>query len=247
MKIQIFSDTHLEAYASSEVIWKFIKPLAPVAIVAGDIDSRHFERTLTELAKKFERVIAVYGNHEFYHKDISWRPDFSQIPENVSILDRSVVEIDGSLIVGATLWSDFKNSNQFVVDSSKRGINDFHIISDKGNRFTPQAAAGLYQEDKQYINKILDINDGKKVVVVTHFIPGYQFVNPMYKGNSMDTLNYYFSANCEDIIQRSKVDTWVFGHSHSFHESFERGTHFISNPYGYPREIKTYRDLVIEV
>ena len=141
MKIQIFSDIHMEGYQEPKTLWKFVKPEAEVAIVAGDIDSRKFEETMTEIGSKFKKVFYVLGNHEFYHKDISWRPTPEKMPQNVTLLDRTCEDYEGILFMGCTLWSDFDNQDWYVMDAAKRGINDFFCVTRGTNRFLPMDAA----------------------------------------------------------------------------------------------------------
>lgn len=242
MKLQILSDLHCEAYANPSHIWRFITPQAPTALIAGDIDSRKFEATLTELATKFEKVIAVLGNHEYYHKSINWKPDLSQLPANVTILNPGTVEHEGVLFIGATLWTDFKNQDWFVMHAAKNGISDFHVIRD----FSPDKAYNRFMLEKAYIRKMLELNRGKKTVILTHFVPSYNLINQRWK-KFENMLNYYFSANCDDLIEDSEVALWVFGHTHDPCDIELGGVRCVCNPLGYPKENPTYRDLIIEV
>jgi Icc-related predicted phosphoesterase len=250
MKVQIFSDLHLEGFRDPNIIWEYVTPQAPVAVVAGDINSREFEHTCNIIASKFEHVIVVLGNHEWYKKDISWRPDQSKLADNVHVLNQGVYEHDDVVFIGATLWSDFKNQDWFVMDGAKRGINDFHIIRNGAHNFTPHLASDFHRKDKQYlqmmINKFAD-HDDKKIVVVTHFMPSYQCVNERWRRNpGTDTLNYYFSANCDDMFDPDKINLWICGHTHDNVDMCINDVRVVCNPLGYYGE-KDFKDLVVEV
>ena len=256
MKIHIISDIHAEGFATPNRIWKFINPTAPVAVIAGDIEARNsagrnFELTMTEIASRFEHVICLAGNHEFYGKDITWRPDTKKMPSNVHFLDRSCFELDDVLFVGATLWSDFKNEDFFIVNAAARMINDFSLITkhNGGVRFLPKDAAKLHYQDKEYIRQVLEnpLNAYKKIVVVTHFMPGYQFAHSKWKTMGSDMLNYYFSANCDDLIATGKPTHWIFGHTHDMRIMSINGIQFVCNPLGYGGENKDFQQMEIDV
>ena len=253
MKVQIFSDIHVEGISGRyDLLWEQIQPQAPVAIVAGDIDTRDFEGTLTEIASKFEHVFAVYGNHEFYHRDVSWRADPAKLPENVTILDRSVKEYEGKLFMGCTLWTDFKNQDWFIMHRADDGINDFHVITEDngGRRFTANRAWEKHVQEKAWLKKMIEQNRDKEIVIVTHFIPSYALVHEKWKGGGTDSLNYYFSAGCDDLIETCEAKAWVFGHTHDRREMEIAGVPFYCNPLGYGagRENHyTYKDMIIEV
>ncbi len=255
MRLQIFSDIHAEAYMKPENIWKFITPFAPIALVAGDIDSRKFEATVTEIASKFEHVICVLGNHEFYHKKITWRPDPLKMPDNVHILDQSTFELDGVLFMGCTLWTDFNNADWFLMQKAKMGINDFNLITTEkdGNyyKFTPHMALDLHKEEKKWLEDTLDTYKSRtgKTVVMTHFMPSLKLVHPYWWENEQRAaLNPYFAANCDELIAKSDADLWVFGHTHNARDEDLGGARCICNPYGYPGENKDiFQNIVVEI
>lgn len=255
MKAQVFSDIHMEHRTRSSKsgaahpVWNHIVPSAPLAIVAGDIDTRNFEDTITEIASKFEKVICVYGNHEFYGKDIDWRPDLSKIPSNVSILDQSTCVYEDTVFIGTTLWTDFEDENFLVMDAANSFINDFKIVTanNGGTRFTAKMAADKFHTEKAWLKHTITENRGKKIVIVTHFLPSYALVHPRWKNPSTDLLNHYFSANCEDVIEMSEAAAWIFGHTHDKREMEIYDIPMYCNPLGYPNEGTGYTDMIIDI
>jgi predicted phosphodiesterase len=249
VKIQIVSDIHAEAYHDPVYVWNFINPTEPVAVVAGDIDARKFEVTVTEIASKFEKVICVLGNHEFYHRDISWRPDPEKMPDNVVILDRSAYEYEDVLFVGCSLWTDFGNADPFVMRSANDCINDFRLTRNSEKRFTTKDAIDIHYKDKAWLKLMVEQNRGRKIVIVTHFMPSYQCVNEKWKTTGSDTLNRYFSSNCDDLIGICEPGTkWIAGHTHDAFDQMLGDVRVVINPYGYPGENRGhYQDKVIEV
>ena len=79
MKIQVFSDCHLELHTSPQALWSMVTPDAKIAVVPGDISAKRFKLAAQEIASKFEHVVAVMGNHDFEGKVIRWEPE---VPSN---------------------------------------------------------------------------------------------------------------------------------------------------------------------
>ena len=251
MRVQIFSDIHCEADGSMyHYVWDKITPSAKIAIVAGDIHSKHYENQLSEIATKFDHVIAVYGNHEWYHTDIAWRANPKLLPKNVHVLDRSYWQYYNTVFIGVTLWTDFGGVDWFAMNAASNGINDFRIIYNGDKRFTPQDALGLHLKDRAYLKSMIERfqAEGKKIVVVSHFLPSYQCVNAKWKRNAPDDhLNRYFSANCDDLLDMDDISLWVFGHTHDKFDGVVGKTRAVCNPLGYPKENPFYSDLVVEI
>jgi predicted phosphodiesterase len=250
-KIQIFSDIHGEGYADPAFIWKFVQPKAPIAVVAGDINARNFEEQVTEIAKKFKLVICTLGNHEWYKRDIVWRPDPALMPSNVVILDQKVHETNEIIFIGTTLWTDFKSRDWFVMHAAKDHINDFHLIRahNYGVKFTPHMAADKHEREKNWLKVMIENNrdKGKKIVVVTHFMPTYALVHSRWKTPGTETLNHYFAANCEDVLGMNGIDAWIFGHTHDYRDMKIGDLRCVCNPLGYPKENTNFKNKVILV
>lgn len=257
MKAQIFSDIHGEGWQPFGRIWKKVVPQAPLAIVAGDIHSRNFEDQLNEISTKFEKVIAVYGNHEWYGRDISWKHDPKSLAPNVSVLDCGVTNFEDVTFLGCTLWTDFRNADWFVMKSADDGVNDFHVITNHasipGTRFTARACLDKHYKEKAWLKTAIEENRGKKIVIVTHFMPSYACVHPKWKQCSTDIINYYFSAQCDDLIEICEAKAWIFGHTHDRRDLTLGEVPMYCNPMGYGLGAETrawgqdYQDMVIEL
>jgi hypothetical protein len=135
------------------------------------------------------------------------------------------------------------------MNSAKTNINDFHIIKNGSHKFTPQMAYDLHMIEREYIKTQLELNRGRKMVVVTHFMPSYLMVHEKWKTASTDTLNHYFSANCDDLIMLAKdcgAVSWVCGHTHDRRDIVLGDLPCYCNPLGYPKENPDYQNMVIE-
>lgn len=249
MLLQVFSDLHMERYHDVSRIWDIVEPKAPVAVICGDIHSKAFEDQLCEISTKFKHVVALYGNHEWYGRDISWRADKKRLPKNVHVLDRGVWKHYNVVFIGATLWTDFKQMDLCSMAAAKQHINDFWVIRDGDNRFEPQGALDRFIKDKKFIASEIERyrQEGRKIVVCTHFMPSYQCVAERWKQNpKTDSLNYYFSSSCDDLLANEGIDYWICGHTHDFIHKTVGCTKVVCNPIGYPGENR-YDDFLIEV
>ena len=119
MRIQLFSDLHLERYPGFQPL---ILPDTDVVVLAGDIGSyqagsrldtqdfglERFSPSLPALAGK--TVLFIPGNHEF--DSLDYDATYARLRatcERLGIvwLDREIVVIDHVRFIGTTLWSDF--------------------------------------------------------------------------------------------------------------------------------------------
>ena len=244
---QLVSDVHLEGYEDYSKIWDFIHPQSDTLVLPGDICSYATAEAIEFISRKFKKVICVLGNHDYYDEAIgfnsSWKPE---VPDNVVLLEQSATEHDGVLYVGATLWSDLKNGDWFVKNSVMNMVEDFSCI----DSFTTDKLMHRFKRSHDYIKNVVEQNRGKKIVIVTHFVPSYALIGEKWKHPSYELLNCYFSGNCDDIISICEPGTtWVYGHTHDASSKVLGDVNFYVNPLGYHGSLKftSYRDLVVQV
>jgi Icc-related predicted phosphoesterase len=121
---------------------------ADVLVLAGDIcvatdvwpyddeyvntKSLRIHKFFMDCSREFEHIIYVLGNHEHYHGDIATsikqlKENLKYIP-NLHIIERGVVEINGVLFLGSTLWTNMNEIDQETLHHVKWGMNDFTVI-----------------------------------------------------------------------------------------------------------------------
>ena len=173
MKIAIASDVHLEF---GDLILKN-EENADVLILSGDIcvaadfresdtygivehgKSQRYYDFFSRCAFEFPKVLYVAGNHEHYHGDYAetftiLRNYLGRI-ENLHILDKEHVTIDGVTFIGGTLWTDM-NAQDPVTLAHIRGImNDFRIIQNSAEMVSYKTMVNAYDADG---NVKLDVN-----------------------------------------------------------------------------------------
>jgi hypothetical protein len=82
---------------------------------------------------------------------------------------------------------------------------------------------------------------------VTHFLPTYAAISPVYRQLENTDLNYYFSSSCDDILSEYKINAWVSGHTHIPYDMEVYDTRLLCNPIGYPNENKHFIDEVVDI
>ena len=145
--IRPVSDLHLEFYDQYKKDFRLKVDIdaATILVLAGDIHlGDQSEKYIKRWSKRFQHIILVAGNHEFYNLEINSTitklKEMTDRYENVSFLNNSIVEVEDVLFVGATLWSDYDNNNPISMWNAQQNMNDFLCIQYNDDRFSPQKA-----------------------------------------------------------------------------------------------------------
>lgn len=67
-------------------------------------------------------------------------------------------------------------------------------------------------------------------MLVTHHLPTLEVVAPQHKGS---LLNSAFATELGDFIADSRIDVWIYGHSHANIDATIGNTRIVSNQMGY--------------
>jgi len=237
LTIQIASDLHIEHnYVDIPDPLSLITPTSDILILAGDIGSLYrFEQLsgfLEQLCVHFKMDIYVPGNHEYYmlpdSKPLSMNFLESKLHsldsniDNLYILTRSKIKIGNVCIAGATLWSNPD------IDIPK------YIVRIKD--INTKLYRNLYRQDLKFLNDtIKECEDEKmKLVIVSHYAPTFKILEGIKKKKKYTTL---YANNLDHLLDSSKIDTWICGHSHhNFDFIADKGTRIVSNQLGKPKD-----------
>jgi len=230
LSIHLSSDIHLEFTDEFPE-----PPVADVGIFAGDIglvsDLERLGDFFTEMKTRYEHIIWIMGNHEFYHMDYTQAlKDAESLSKKLGIhlmdieLGTDNLEIDGVKFWGSTLWTDFKNEDWFVQRKSKETINDFHNIKVGESRsLSVIEVANINKRTREAINWDAD-------VIITHFAP----VVVPHPNFPLNDLSYYFcNTGLEEQIINSDVKIWMYGHTHHSTDFVLGDTRVIANCHGF--------------
>jgi len=262
--IQIASDLHMEMwtrqrfYPLQYLLEHVVEKAAPVLAllgdisVCGDIDGfEDYKNFVTFHSKQYSQVLLLAGNHEFYcdpespvsvkriKEDIH---QFAASLHNVHFLDNTMIEINGVLIFGTTLWSEIDN---FAAEMIQRSVNDFEMIfvnDENTDALRKLQVADVVKWHKQAVMHLKEAarqaaRARKKLIVLSHHAPTFQGSSNPKDENS--PLGSAFCTNLDVLMdyngesETSSIHTWAFGHTHHCSDQRINRVRVISNQYGY--------------
>ena len=91
----------------------------------------------------------------------------------------------------------------------------------------------LHEDHRDWLTKTLPQYQNKKIIVMTHHLPSFQCIHPVYKNEF--TLNRGYASDLEDLFQKN-ILVWCFGHTHESIDIEVKGTRLLCVPFGYPSE-----------
>lgn len=254
MKIQYASDLHLEFGENSK--WLKENPLIPsadVLVLAGDIgylgDANYKTHPFWDWASEnYSQVIVVPGNHELYKFfDINelhegWT---LEIRPNVKAYYNCVIPLDGETeLIASTLWAKIHPTEEYLTE---RCVSDFKRIRNGEFRLSAQRFNEEHEHCREFIKKSVEESTAKNIVVATHHVPSFELMADEFKGSS---INGAFTVELGNFIADSRINCWIYGHSHRNIDKVIRDTRCVSNQLGYvfQNEHQSFRrDAVIEV
>lgn len=238
MNIQIVSDLHLEF--PDNRIYLSDNPILPsgnVLILAGDIISEKYKNKAREFygswRKQFDLIIATMGNHEFYNGTIDYAfPSYKkQLAQNHYLINNAVIIHCNVKFIVSTLWSFVPMEKSYYIENS---INDYRLISKKLScetcPITSSDTNNYHKYSVKFIESELSKEYAGKIVVVTHHLPSYECIHPKWRQSE---LKYAFASDLNYLINKYKIDYWIFGHQHETTDLTISNTRFLSNPLGY--------------
>lgn len=235
MIIQYCSDLHLEFPENRKYLQNNpIEPVGEILILAGDIlpfaIDHHNIDFFDIVSENFREIYWLPGNHEYYYSDISDFRDaqFQKIRDNVYVVNNCKVEVDDVNLVFSTLWTKIKPENEFTIVN---GLSDFQVIKFKGGRFLPEQYNHLHNEALKFISQEITELNKQKSLVISHHVPTLLNYPEQYKN---DGLNDAFAVELYDIIIKSGINYWIYGHHHCNVDGFKIGaTKLTCNQMGY--------------
>lgn len=235
-KYFILSDLHLEFRQGKEkAFWQSFPETQGVntCICAGDLtvicnprNHSHFEG----LCDRFNKVIYVPGNHEYYgsspiEADNILSDIEARLSQVLTILRPGIpFEHDGQRFLGDTMWFPDRpevHVYRKMITDSFRISGMFPWAFDKSNAFMSYLSANVSKDD----------------IVVTHHIP--TDVDTSDKWKSSPTQPYFVNTDCQKYLSTSsnvRPKAWIYGHTHDKHDFYWGETRFVCNPLGYPYE-----------
>ena len=236
MKIQYMSDLHMEFAENSRYLKDVEIPVTgEVLVLAGD--TFYLNNTTAPLSKfwkwasaNYRQVLLVPGNHEYYQgcdvmtRGLQWK---WMIKENVGYYQNQVKRIGDTDFILSTLWSHIPPQDEYLVSSR---LNDFYQTKFNGKRMTVEDYNSMHEYCLDFIRKSIGGSTAKHIVVITHHLPTLNVVASQHLGSD---LNSAFATELGNLIADSRIDVWIYGHSHTNIDRDISGVKIISNQMGY--------------
>ena len=261
--IQYTSDIHLEFWKKGFPVIEPVEKDNSYLVLAGDIGYPHqvnYKQFIEHHSKFFKHIIIVAGNHEYYSSknkqytidDIEEKiKSICEEFKNVTFLQKSFIEIENTVFIGCTLWSEIKNfsiaercmndySNIYIKnlnqnrDRTRTKFNEHTFgckkirIKKRRDILYPEHIFDTYKTHCSWLFEQISNMSLKDVVVITHHAPSLNLLNEinMYSG-------FYASDLDQKIINNPNIKFWIFGHTHFNIEKTIGNTKCVSNCKGY--------------
>eukprot|EP01102_Stenamoeba_stenopodia_P002123 TRINITY_DN11892_c0_g1_i2.p1 TRINITY_DN11892_c0_g1~~TRINITY_DN11892_c0_g1_i2.p1 ORF type:complete len:577 (+),score=112.32 TRINITY_DN11892_c0_g1_i2:28-1758(+) len=274
--IQICSDLHLEGIRPwpPRDITAIVKPAAKYLALVGDIGvlthdtDKRYEHFLLEMAKHFDKVFVVLGNHEYYHGEKreveeEARRICNKAPEKLVFgYKYSGLLVDGVRVLATTLWSHIPNDEDHI-NGVWKGLNDYRLIEvedDKKMRrvITWKDTHSWFEDESAWLAEEVKraSQNGEQCIVLTHHCPilgplGVSackyYHSPIRSGFRSDLRRLMATTTTTaDNQQRNTISMWAFGHTHWFTDHIQHGsTRIVSNPKGYTSQDLCYQNTFV--
>lgn len=229
--LQYVSDLHLEL---RDDIYKLEKVSSNLALL-GDVGNpfkKNYREFVNYASYNWDNVFLIAGNHEYYSgRTVGETEDkISEITgkySNICYLNNSSYRLGEYDILGTTLWH---NTTEESSNIRIENIRNEYIWKDK--RMNYSAIQEIYNNSRRWLVKNI-YKDNRKKIVLTHYLPSYKLIHPMYQSD-MYNEHYYKYANDLDHIIKYPVTHWLCGHSHSRLGVDINGVFCGINAIGYP-------------
>lgn len=260
--LRYFSDIHQDFYVNAKKfspnqLWN-PEPLPEdketTLILAGDL--WHAKKIFTfanyswlkELSSKFQHILIVLGNHDFWGGSFPTEyANFDRYKEqfgidNLYLLQDNTIYIGNNKFIGATLWTNYNNKDSETIDHANFISSDLKYIRYIDPKFKgsfkkvhPKHFIEAHNVSLNYIfnNAHKDFPE-QKLWVITHHPPTSLLVTDP----ELDQLTkgVVASSNYDERIAQSPIDFWIHGHNHQSGEGLIGNTKILSNTLGYLSE-----------
>lgn len=251
MKAWIISDIHLFRMMGMKLSPPFAIPEADVCICAGDVSSDldvSLSYLMNEVAPHMP-VVFTLGNHEYYGRSIKQAIDQARratVGTGVHLLENDVIEIDGVLFIGATLWTDFEIATgdgdedipaelrlEIARKDIRQHVMDFTEIKSNhrpGQFVNVNELRDRHAASRDFIrNQLEGVAHGQTSIVVTHHAPLMSSLDGRFSGNLS---NAAYASDLSTLIEAGRPNFWIHGHVHQSHDYVFDHTRIICNPRG---------------
>jgi DNA repair exonuclease SbcCD nuclease subunit len=225
MRIQYLSDVHLE-FGDCELP----STDADILIAAGDIHTG--TSALKWLSQSSCPVIYIAGNHEYYGGDLVHTLAALRIQSKVfdiHFLENDAITLEDTRFLGTTLWTDFDNANEKIIEYAKFNMNDYNFIKNNRYLLNPEDLLQIHRESKNWLEQELKKPFHGKTVVITHHAPTLD----SWHDDPDSERRYTYCSDLQKFMGKNDIDLWLHGHVHHVSDYIVNNVRVVCNPRGY--------------
>lgn len=237
MLVQYASDLHLVFGQNYHYILNGhgIQPAGDCLVLAGDIADvqllSRYDSFWDWCSKSFTQTVVIPGNHDWYGNWDSLSdltdPMEDFIRENVRYCNNVTVRLGDTDFVCSTLWSRLTPATAPAVSSA---LLDFRKIYFVDKRLTAEDYVALHEISLGFLQKAVAESDAGNIVVVSHHVPSMAAVSKQHK---LSPINAGFATELGDWIASTRINYWIYEHSHETIDTQIGSTRIVSNQLGY--------------
>jgi hypothetical protein len=197
---------------------------------------------LKHLANCYAAVFYIDGNDEHTYNYHRIGESYQELARSINRLNRvtylqdNVVVIDGVAILGTNGWWGYDLDENINRDDCKQHMTDWYAKKMPGFEINPEEISDMSRRDVAYlinsVRRLQTHNDVKKIVIVTHTVPGahlishdIELVNTTQFNHMGNRLMHLVHTNDTE----RKINTWCFGHYHGNVDKTIEGIRFVNN------------------
>ena len=256
MRIQYASDLHINTYPAGTPFETFVRPAAPILVLAGDICSVSnplYAEFLTWCKHLWPTIVLIAGNHEYFCEpnEIRTMEETDQIIQTLCwklgiyfLQGGQSISLPGTKFrfVGATLWSAIDPMIWPEVQAKKREFQaTFQRTQNQTIRATiPSDLNSLHAKHRAYLASAFANKTEKEIIiVVTHHMPTTQLLEAQYQ---TDRWRSCYASEDEDLFVPN-ITAWICGHGHrATQKVIPLGPLLLMNARGYPDQVLRSHD-----
>lgn len=198
-----------------------------------------YQLFIDRISEKFQDIIVVAGNHEYYFgiwsKDIEFLRELYNNYGNIHFLEMDHVILGGITFTGGTLWTDCNGGDAHTICEMTIRMNDYQVVSRdqyRDSTLTPADTSEHHHVTMEYLKKVLEQNLTEQYVVVGHHAPSPLSSKTTSKKRSC--INGAYSSDLSGFIENNRrIACWVHGHVHRPVDYMIGATRIVCNPRGY--------------
>jgi len=193
-----------------------IKPVTDFLIVVGDVGNPshpHVRDFFSKVSDTHKMVFFVPGNHDYdcsalydSEKENMYKHMLKNLCEQykIKMLDNEHYFMpDNHLIIGSTLWCGPKIPMKMYAEMDYNLSLCDHFFAHRQK----------FNESVEYIEKTVNENQDKIIIVATHFVPTFELIEDKYKKTGIESISWY--ASPLDHMIKNPIKYWIAGHTHS--------------------------------